>query len=380
MGRLHRRRTIPGNARRRPGYAQQGRPGARARRGGGSGSAGIDPAAAQAITAQEQASLTGDITFSVASGTFQGTLSVGLSTAIAGAEIRYTTSGAAPTVDSQLYTAPVPFTTTTQLRAQSFVAGAASGAMGTALYIARSITATHDLPLVVMDAHGGGKPGRTDYQDVATTVMAPQNSSTSLSQTPTIATRVGFHLRGQSSSNFEKAPYRIELRGNDDKDADYPGSGMPADSGWALLGPYPAKTLWLTEPEISGGYILQVNVLASEPPTLVCTPEPPQNICRSDLQTVLAHRAAWLDSTSGWGVGLGRPGCALARHRRSVESAEPADVYDDHSGRGTVGAGWRWARRPSMSGRPQWGTDSDFGYSRWRRPSARCSSAGRWPS
>jgi hypothetical protein len=295
---------------------------------GGSGTAGIDPALANSITAEEQAGLAGDITFSAPSGTFRGTQSVGLSTGIAGAEIRYTTDGTKPTASSPLYQGTaVTFSVTTQLRAQAFVAGAASGAMGTAVYVARSIDATHDLPLVVMDAYGGGKPGRDDYKDVATMVMAPQNNTTSLAQTPTIATRAGFHLRGQSSANFEKAPYRLELWDNDNKDADYPVLGMPADSDWVLRGPFPDKTLVrdaytyglgrelglqaprysfvelylnldsqpmvatdyqgvyllqenikrspdrlnikkikktdLTEPAISGGYILQVNVLAA---------------------------------------------------------------------------------------------------------------------
>ena len=331
---------------------------------GGSGTAGIDPAEAAATTAAEAASLTGDIVFSVPSGSFRGQLSVTLSTTIADAQIRYTTDGTAPGAGSTLYQgSQLTFSTTTQLRAQAFVAGAASGAMGTALYLARAIDATHDLPLVVMDAYGRGKPGRDTYLDVATMVVAPQNGTTSLAQTPTIATRAGFHLRGQSSANFEKAPYRVELWDNEGKDADYPVLGMPADSDWVLRGPFPDKTLVrdaftygigremgmqvpryalvelylnldsqpmaandyqgvymfvenikrsadrlniqklkktdLTEPAISGGYIMQINMMAAEPPTLTCTVKPPANVCWSDLELnepdeVQPEQQAWI--------------------------------------------------------------------------------------
>jgi hypothetical protein len=294
--------------------------------------------------------LTGDITFSVPSGTFQGQVSVQLSTTIADAQIRYTTNGTVPTASSTLYTgSALTLSATTQLRAQAFVGGAASGAMGTSLYVARSINANHDLPLVVIDSYGGGKPTR-DTRDAAVMLMAPENNASTLAQTPTIATRAGFHLRGQSSSNFEKAPYRLEFWDNEDSDADYPVLGMPADSDWVLRGPFPDKTLIrdafaytlgqdmglkaprfrfvelylntdnspmaaddyrgvylldetikrspdrlniqklkktdLAEPEISGGYILQFNLLASEPPTLTCTRPTQQTPCWSDLEVV----------------------------------------------------------------------------------------------
>lgn len=313
--------------------------------------ASAGPATAQEVAAgaDPAAALTGDITFSVPSGTFQGQVSVQMSTDIAGAEIRYTTDGTVPTATSIRYqNTPLVFTKTTQLRAQVVVAGAPAGTPGTAIYVARSINATHDLPLLVMDAYGRGKPGR-DYRDVSVMVMDKQGGSASLAQLPTIATRAGFHLRGQSSANFEKAPYRLELWDNDNSDADYPILGMPADSDWVLRGPYPDKSLIrdalaygvgrqiglqapryafvelylnldgnpmtaddyqgvylldeaikrspdrlniaklkktdLAEPNVSGGYILQINMLAADPPTLTCTPKNGQP-CWSDLEVV----------------------------------------------------------------------------------------------
>lgn len=210
---------------------------------GDSGTAGIDAAEANAITAEAHAELTGDIEFSVSSRTFQGQLSVQMSTSVENAQIRYTTDGKTPTASSTLYSGALTLTATTQLRAQAFVGGTATGALGTAMYVARSVNATSELPLVVMDAYGGGKPNKTTTKDVSFMVMAPQNGTSSLSAVPAVATRAGFHLRGQSSASFAKAPYKIELRDNLNKDADYPVLNMPADSDWALLGPFPDKAL-----------------------------------------------------------------------------------------------------------------------------------------
>lgn len=316
---------------------------------GGSGTAGIAPAEKKAITEAEQAGLTGDINFSVPSGTFQGQVSVQLSTAIAGAQIRYTVNGTVPTAASTLYSTALNFTATTQLRAQPFVNGAANGAMGTSMYIARSINATHDLPVLVMDDYGKGKPDKTTDKDVAIMLMErPAGGTASLAQTPTVATRGGFHVRGQSSSNFAKTPYKLELWNNENKDAKYPMAGMPADGDWILRGPFPDKTLMrdalayglardlgiqapryafvevylnldnnplsaddyqgvymldekieisadrlnipklaatdLTEPGISGSYLMKFNMMAAEAPLVPCVPPTASYPCWSDLE------------------------------------------------------------------------------------------------
>ncbi|GAA2436536.1 CotH kinase family protein [Streptomyces macrosporus] len=296
---------------------------------------------------QRRDELTGDITFSVPSGTFRGEVSVSLGTSVSGALIRYTTDGRLPTASSPVYSGPLRFTATTQLRARAFVDGAAAGEPGTALYVARSVDATHDLPLLVMDAYGGGKPGR-EYRDVATLLMDPNGGTTSLGAAPTVATRAGFHLRGQSSATFEKAPYRLELWDNDNEDADHPMLGMPADSDWVLRGPFPDKTLIrdafayslgqelglkaprhrfvelylnldgqplgaddyqgvylldetvkrspdridianlkkseLTEPAVTGGYIFKFDAFAAQEPKLPCTGD--ARTCWRDLEVV----------------------------------------------------------------------------------------------
>ncbi|QKW17226.1 CotH kinase family protein [Verrucosispora sp. NA02020] len=209
------------------------------------GSEAVAGSATRTTAAASEAAddLVGDIGFSVPSGTFQGAVTVELSTTVSGAQIRYTTDGNLPTAQSPLYSGTaLRFTRTTQLRAQAFVGQTASGAPGTAMYVAQNTSTAHDLPVVLIDSYGAGRPDR-EYIDAATMVFEPGGGTTSLAAAPTVATRAGFRLRGQSSATFEKTPFRLEFWDNDDDDADYPVLGMPADSDWVLRGPFTDKAL-----------------------------------------------------------------------------------------------------------------------------------------
>ncbi|MFY1584782.1 CotH kinase family protein [Micromonospora sp. WMMD734] len=187
--------------------------------------------------------LTGDIVFSVPSGTFRDAFAVSLRTTVADAEIRYTTDGSLPRADSPRYDdTPLTVSATTQLRAGAFVDGVATGDPGTALYVERAVDVSLDLPILLIDGYGRGAPGR-EFVDAAALLFAPTGGHASLATPPTLATRIGYHLRGTSSSLFDKAPYRVEFRDNEDDDVDLPVLGMPAESDWVLRGPYTDKAL-----------------------------------------------------------------------------------------------------------------------------------------
>ncbi len=186
-----------------------------------------------------------DITFSVPSGTFEGSLSVSMQTKLPGAVIRYTTDGSAPDAESPIYSGdPIELSETRQIRAQAFEDGVTVGAGATGLYIARTFDMTSDLPLIIVEGYGGGKPVDRDvYADMAFMVFEPEGGSAALSAAPALATRGGYHLRGQSSATFDQAPYRIELWDHTSEDADHVLLGMPADSDWALIGPFVDRSL-----------------------------------------------------------------------------------------------------------------------------------------
>lgn len=201
----------------------------------------------------------GAVTFSVPSGAFQGTVNVELQTSQAGAEIRYTTNHTAPTASSMLYSGPLSFTATTELVAQAFVQGAPVGQPQTAIYVARAFDQMHDLPVIVLDTYGTTIPGQAasaggrggtgtskatdDYINTALLTFEPTAGTTSLAAAPKVATASGIHIRGQSSANYDKKPYRVELHHVDGTDRNCTMLGMPTDSDWVLHAPFPDKAL-----------------------------------------------------------------------------------------------------------------------------------------
>ena len=72
--------------------------------------------------------------FSPAPGSYSGLVAVSLSSATAGAVVRYTLDGSAPSASSEVYVAPIQVTATTQVRAMSFASGLANSAIVSGTY------------------------------------------------------------------------------------------------------------------------------------------------------------------------------------------------------------------------------------------------------
>ncbi|MBN2195541.1 MAG: CotH kinase family protein [Polyangiaceae bacterium] len=168
-----------------------------------------------------------------------------MTTAVPGAEIRYTTDGTLPTAESTLYAGtPLSLTATTQVRAQPFISGTPGGLVSTGMYVARTIDPTSNLPIIIVDGYGGGKPSdKSVYLDAAVMIFEPVDGVASMAALPAVALRAGYHVRGQSSASFPQTPYKIELWDNANQDLDCPVLGMPADSDWALIPPYYDRSL-----------------------------------------------------------------------------------------------------------------------------------------
>ncbi len=84
--------------------------------------------------------------FSVRGGMYSNPIEVGLET-IDG-EIRYTTDGSQPTIDSELYSAPIPINQTTVLRASVFIANQLDGKPVTNTYFFEPTFAERNLPVI----------------------------------------------------------------------------------------------------------------------------------------------------------------------------------------------------------------------------------------
>lgn len=194
------------------------------------------------------------VEFSPPAASFQTSIDVTLSAPLGGS-IHYTTDGTVPTADSAVYAAPLSLTGTTQIRAIAIADGAQAGDAASAVYLAIGSAITSDIPIVVLDNYlagpvveevgGIGQPaGEREYYD-ATFMSFPLNGDgvANLLATPEVATRAAFRVRGQSSATFEKTPYKVELRDNDESDKKFPVFGMPKQSDWVLRGPYADKSL-----------------------------------------------------------------------------------------------------------------------------------------
>ncbi len=81
-------------------------------------------------------------TFAPPSGAYNANQAVAISTATAGATIRYTTNGSTPTASSTLYSSPVSITQTTTLNAKAFLAGLPDSLTGTAVYTLAPVAPT----------------------------------------------------------------------------------------------------------------------------------------------------------------------------------------------------------------------------------------------
>jgi hypothetical protein len=210
---------------------------------GGDGSAGgAGMPAAIACTATPP----GVLVFSPPSGTFEGTLAVSLSGHLPTEELRYTIDHSAPTASSPLYDGPIMLDASTDLRVQVFAEGAAVGRPSGAVYVERGGDAQHDMPVLVLDSFGevpSSDADERDYLDVALLGFEPAQGVTSLASPVSLATQAAFHVRGQSSSRYDKKPYRLELREAGTADRDCPMFGLPSESDWVLHSPFADKAL-----------------------------------------------------------------------------------------------------------------------------------------
>ena len=190
------------------------------------------------------------VRFSPGAGTFVGTQTVTLSTP-AGAAIRYTLDGSLPTATSALYQGPITIEMSTRLRAVA-ISGAPDGAVAGArqqgpvatevfLRVDKDAAAfTSHLPIILIHTFESGRLDAygTEHNPAAILVLEPTSGTTRLVGRATLDSRIGVHVRGESSRRFPKKQYAVELRADEaDSDSDRPLLGMPASSDWVLSDP-----------------------------------------------------------------------------------------------------------------------------------------------
>ncbi len=106
---------------------------------------------------------------------------------------------------------------------------------------------TSNLPILVVENFGAGAiPGPEASFQAAWVFVFEVDEVTgrsSLARGPDASMRIGIRRRGQSSSGFPKAQYRVELWDENGEEIDYPLLDLPSESDWVFNGPYPDKAL-----------------------------------------------------------------------------------------------------------------------------------------
>jgi hypothetical protein len=186
------------------------------------------------------------VDFSVSSQAFTATFDLALSVTTPGAVIRYTDDGTKPVHEgaspSPEYSGPLTIDSTTLIRAAAFLPGAIDGPGRTEGYFklgADRANFSSDLPVILLSSFGKGSPPTseaTTRKDVFMLIYEPDpiTSRTTLSGTPSLATRGGYRKRGSSSGGFPKYPMSLESWDESDEDKDIEPLGFGAEGDWIL--------------------------------------------------------------------------------------------------------------------------------------------------
>ena len=180
------------------------------------------------------------VTYSKPGGTFLNSFNLVLSTADSKAVIRYTLDGSLPTEDSVPYAAPVPLSSSIQVRARAFEPGLMPGALHSETYVqlnAGLAGTNSDLPAIVIYNFGAGDVPTDDDQFVNLALYEPQNGVTTLTNSPTLNLRAGIHLHGSSTLYIAKHAFKVDFWDELNNDKDASPLGLPAESDWILYAP-----------------------------------------------------------------------------------------------------------------------------------------------
>ena len=164
--------------------------------------------------------------------------------------IRYTVDNSTPTNNSPLYTGPITFGTNATIKARVFQANLWPSPIVAKNYIFLDSTTrdfNSNLPLLILNTSGRAiqaniPPGQPRIPG-SFFVMDTVNGRSSFRNTPQFQGLAGFEIFGQTSANFPKKPYNIEIQDELGNDLAVPVLGLPAEADWKLRNPYSDKCM-----------------------------------------------------------------------------------------------------------------------------------------
>jgi hypothetical protein len=180
------------------------------------------------------------VRFNPSAGTFVGSETVALSVQ-ARASIHYTLDGSLPTAISPTYRGPVTLDKSTRLRAVAIVPDAGrQGPVSTEIYLRvdpDTQSFTSHLPIILIHTFESGTLNAfgTDHVAAALQVLEPRSGTSRIVGRAALDARIGIHVRGQTTRNFPKKQYALELRADDqDTDSNRPVLGLPSRADWVV--------------------------------------------------------------------------------------------------------------------------------------------------
>ena len=194
-------------------------------------------------------------TASVESGVYPSQVSVELLRTGGAGDIRFTRDGTLPTLDDELYDAPLVLTETTELMARTFEPSNTPSAILSAHY---TILASElddfdsDLPVVVIDTFDE-VPDRAALSRGQIHVLdRSPDGRTRLANVPDISGRIGIKIRGATSSTWPKKSFNVEFRDPHDRDLNVRFLDFSRESDWILFGSHFIDQTRLHNPVVYG--------------------------------------------------------------------------------------------------------------------------------
>jgi CotH kinase protein/Lamin Tail Domain/Chitobiase/beta-hexosaminidase C-terminal domain len=181
-----------------------------------------------------------EVMFSRPSGTVSASVGIQLSCGLSRAAIHYTTDGTLPSRRSPVYRGPLTVTKTMHLRARAYEEGLLPGPphSETYLFLHSSLqTFTSNLPVLVMDTLGQDLPNSSRDSFAHLSFFEPVTGRTSLTNSPSLTTRAGCHVRGSSTMDLPKSSFALHFLDEFNQEQHHSVLGLPADSDWVLYGP-----------------------------------------------------------------------------------------------------------------------------------------------
>ncbi|HTL17895.1 MAG TPA: CotH kinase family protein, partial [Patescibacteria group bacterium] len=191
------------------------------------------------------------VVFSRASASFIAPFELELSCDDTNAVIRYTLDGKLPSQSSAVYERAIEVTNSAYVRARTFQTGLLPGPPASETYLSLSTNVlrfTTKLPVLVMDTFGSDRvtSARSAYVQLA--LFEPGKGRTSLTNTPSLTTRGGYHLRGSTSAEMPQPGYALQFLDEFDHEQHLSALELPANSDWVLYAPTPYDPVMIHNP------------------------------------------------------------------------------------------------------------------------------------